>query len=452
MNTHLKTLVSFLLFAACACGDVATEPTEEVAMPYDITDGSSSTRFTDGQTPIAAQFLNNCVVEFESQHDAIVSKDVPGLACVAEVDYGVAPGAVVAEAVRGSATFLLGVSLESTGGRLVLATVNGGTVIKTLQIIDRSTLAQVDEQSWDSGFSLDGYDALATDGERAWITGTNSVQVQGYATDDVGAGAAVSLTLPYEVRSLSTNGPHLGVASSEGVSTNYVFRAYNRTGGAQLWSISNPWTAVSGLNQPEIAVDGRAAYLMQGEDSTGSKLRVRAVNIETGATLWTFSPAYEYADSVANGVRQRIASNGELVAVVLSKRVVVVNAYTGVELWNATYTDPPAYGTNPAGLSVAWGADGRLYVGRAKAATQNGVYVYDGVTGRLIWSATNIAPLALVQDGAGLFAAYASGADLRVARLGWGYSGPLLMQRVDAATGRYRRPAARAIVPVYGMR
>jgi outer membrane protein assembly factor BamB len=278
-----------------------------------------------------------------------------------------------------------------------------------------------------------------------WRVAAAGLAVEGRDSADLAAAPAVTLAAQSElVRSLATNGAHVVVVSASSTTpANNFLRVYPRAGGAALFTATNPYTPAAGFYVLGAAADGARAYLLTNVDSTGAKVRVRAYNITTGATLWSWAPAYAYASATSPVVRQRITSNGELVAVLTSSRLVVLNASTGAELWTVDYTDTVEGGYH--GLSLAWGPRGRLYVGRRGAATNDGLYCYEGATGRAIWATSAIEPLDLVQDGGGLFAAYSSGSDIKVARLAH-ETGPMLMQLV-APTARHRRPWPKALIP-----
>jgi len=446
-----------VLLLALSCGDATHTPTpdEEPAMPYDVTDGSSATRFEDGQTPIAAEWLNSCVVDFNEQNDAIVSKDAPDVVCISETTNNTASGLAALDVefdIPGGALFDIGI--ESTGGVLLVQRVRSATLGNKLRRITRRTLA-IDELLEENG-ALAGDDiscAVATDGELLWRTSQVANGVEAFSALDLAAGPLVEIATTYAVRDIATNGAQVFVTTAQsGTPANNQIRAFPRAGGAALWSIASPWASAHATTQLAIACDGARAYVLGDLSSTGAKVRVRAVAATTGATLWTYAPAYEHADAGSYRVRQRIASNGELVAVLTSRRLIVLNALDGAELWTVNYTDPTLSAFSPSftGLSLSWGAGGVVYVGRAGAATLNGVFAYDGATGRALWSNTTLTPLAMVQDGAGLFVVRDTGAALNIARISC-CSGPQLMQRANGDESA-RRPWPKLLIPSNGGR
>lgn len=451
-TAYLAALALLAALVASCGGDFYTTPNpdEEPALPYDIDEGGSATRYTDGVTPVVANWLNACVVDFSDQADAIAAKDAPDTVCVSEASYAHGHGEIVAESgALGTTTNLFDVALESTGGALLLSAYNTGPgTSRTRRLVRRAPAsAELLEELTTGG---DYAAQVATDGERVWRAGAGGLVVEGRDAASLATAPAVTLAAQSElVRSLATNGAHVAVVSASSTTpANNFLRVYPRAGGAALFTVTNPYTPAAGFYLLSVAADGARAYLLTNVDSSGAKARLRAVNVTTGATLWSWAPAYEYASATSPVVRQRVASNGELVAVLTSRRLAVLNAFTGAELWTVDYTDPVEGGYH--GLSLGWGPGGRLYVGRRGAATADGLYCYDGATGRAIWSTAAIEPLDLVQDGAGLFVAYSSGSDIRVARVAH-ESGPLLMQRVEPGA-RHRRPWSKALVPAGGGR
>lgn len=440
----MRRLALLLTALALACADPIDNPDpSEAPMPYDISDPTSATRYVDGVTPVAANWLNSCVVDFSDQADAIAGKDAPDTVCVSEADYTVEIGGEILAASPDATANLDDLHLASTGGHLLLQAYSTGPSASRVRRLVRRDLS-VDETLSQSPTTFISA-SLATDGELVWKTALDALGIEARAAQDLAAPASVTIALPYNARDIDTNGAQVVVAAADTTTpANNIFRGYAVTGGAALWSIASPWTTALGYTHSQIACDGTRAYLMSDEDSTGAQVRVRAVGITSGATLWTYAPAYEYADATYLDVRQRVVSNGEQLAILLSSRLIVLNAATGAELWTATYADPPSSYTN-LGLSLAWGPGGRLYAGRGGASSEDGLYCYDGVTGRLIWSNATISPLALTQDGAGLWIAYANGATVDVAKIAH-ETGSLLMQRVSSGA-RHRRPWSKLLIP-----
>lgn len=410
-------------------------------MPYDINDGSSSVVFNDGQTPITANMLNACVIDFADQAHACAVVPAPRTVCVSEAAYDVGIGEASVDEVIDSGDALLfdGASVISTGRSLFVTTHRLVTAVPTHKTMRVARADLVAEETLPTTGLISLYGVSATDGGIVWAQRPDGLNLDALDPEDLLAPASATLAVGSVVRSVATNGAQV-VTATAGANP---FKGWARAGGAALWTLAAPYTSALSPTNPAIGLDGARAYLVTDEDSSGAKLRVRAVVPTTGATIWTYAPAYLYYATTT----PRVASNGELVAVHISRRIVVLDARTGAELWTVLYSGGP---TTIRGLGLAWGPDGRLYVGRAGGGADNGLYCYDGVTGRLVWSTTDIEPLAVEQDGAGLFVVYEDGDDVRIARIGHS-AGPMLMQRVEP-TARHRRPWSKLLVPVYGMR
>jgi len=430
-------LVLMMLGALPSCSE-DDHLTDEDTLPYDISDPTATPVFVDGVTPIAASFLNACVLDFADQGDACALLPAPRSACISEARYGVGLGqlgqSVAVAPVAGYDSNSV-VGLVSTGRSLVVEVSRTVTAVPTHTHarVERASMAVLETITATSATFR--YAALATDGGlllRPTDLGSEAVDPEALATPPVFVNTVGTII------SAAANGEQLFTADQGAT----AFKATSRDGVA-LWSLAHPWTSGLGVINPAVGCDGARAYLVGDEDSTGAKLRVRAVVPETGATLWTYAPTHVAYGTTIN----RVASNGELVAIHNARRLVVLDARTGAEVWTTTYATGP--GAERAGLSLAWGPDGRLYVGRSTytgaASADNGLYCYDGTTGRLIWANGLVVPEALEQDGAGLFVAFVDGANIKVGRVEHG-AGPMMMQRAEA-TDRYRRPWAKLLIP-----
>lgn len=450
----LGALLVVLLGASCGDLDTFTPPPGADMPPFDINEPGAETRYVDGVSPVTAPWLNACVVDFSDQADAVASKDAPDAVCISEGAQA-APGAVIIEGAVDDDTVgsLLDLALESTGAQLLLTRHrSAGPGLNTSTWTRRAIDAGESLEQSNSLTTANSSSPIATDGGWLFLRGPGAtLQVQAFDVTDLAAGAQVSYSVSWPVRSLAVNGAQvIAAAAEDGTPANNQIRAYNRAGGAALWTLTSPWTTAHATTQLQVAADGARAYILGDENSTGAKVRVRAVNVATGATLWTYAPTYQHADATWYQVAQRISSNGELVAVLTSRRVIVLNAADGSELWTRDFTDPVTGSFSPwqLGLTLAWGPGHRLYVGRAFVASNEGIWAFDGVTGRLLWRQDAIEPLGMVQDGGALFVVYDAGAALNLARIQC-VSGPLLMQRADP-TDEHRRPWPKLLVPGQG--
>lgn len=452
----MRALLALILcLSLTACSEDDPQLYEDM-MPYDVTEPAATLDFTDGVTPIAAEMLNACVVDFSDQQDAIAEKAAPDAVCVSEFGQAAHGDVLVDEPIDDDTVgSLLDLSLESTGGR-ILATIHrsAGPGI-THSTWARRDGAAIDLEEEGSGLSnANSNSPLATDGRYMYVRQPGPTFTVGARdAEDLSLAALVTYSMSYPVRAIAANGAHVIIASAEdGTPANNQIRAYPRAGGAALWTLTSPWTTAHATTQLAVAADGERAYILGDEDSTGAKVRVRAVDVASGTTLWTYTPTYEHADATWYQVRQRISSNGELVAILTSRRVIVLNAYDGSELWTRDFTDEVTGSFSPwyLGLSLAWGPYNRLYVGRAFVASSEGTWAFEGVTGRVLWRNDALEPLALAQDGGGLFAIYDAGTELDLARIQC-ESGPMLMTRAEP-TDRYRRPWAKLLIPAAGQR
>lgn len=453
MMRCLSALILCLALIGCSEDDPTTY---EDAMPYDVTEPAATLDFTDGVTPIAAEMLNACVVDFSDQQDAISEKEAPDAVCVSESGQA-AHGAILVEEDVDDDTVgtLLDIALESTGGRALLSVHRSAGAGLAHTSWTRRDIVAIDAASESNALTTaNACTSLATDGGWAFLRLPGAtLGAQARDAEALDEAALVTYTMSYPVRSLAVNGAHVVIAAAEdGTPANNQIRAYPRAGGAALWTLASPWTTAHATTQLAVAADGQRAYILGDENSTGAKVRVRAVDVAAGTTVWTYTPTYEHADATWYQVKQRIATNGELVAILTSRRVIVLNAADGAELWTRDFTDPVIGGFSPfyMGLSLAWGPYNRLYVGRAFVASNDGVWAFEGAGGRLLWRNAAIDPLALVQDGGGLFAAYDAGSTIRIARLQC-EAGPMLMQRASS-TDRYRRPWPKLLIPAAGQR
>lgn len=421
-------MVAAALLMGCGAADE-----EDQGMPYDTDVLTNPADFTDGVTPVPADFFNSALVCFTSLQQA-TARGVGEMVCVAEEDGSVEPGGsletVALEAFDASDEF----ALETTSRELLFVWMDATTGAPRLRRFDRTTLV-VEENITGFGGDFTGSARLATEGSLALVAESGTLHA--FVAADLADGVQYTLNVgdtTDRLYDVATNGARVFTAVEVGSFATDEWSAWPRAGGAASWSVSKWVTGLVDLHA--VAADARHAYLVTDEDATGAKLRVRAVTEDAGATVWTAAPAYDFGTMVPRAV-----SNGEILVVALNQRIVAYEAATGTELWTKTFANAASR------ARVTFGPRGQVFLARQGSASSNGVWAYDAATGRTLWTRADIVGvLDLVCDGPSLFVVFTTAGTTYLSRLAADL-GPQVMLRVEE-TSKARTPWPRLMIPV----
>ena len=211
---------------------------------------------------------------------------------------------------------------------------------------------------------------------------------------------------------ISGNKAIIGANQEDDVNGNNAGKAYivNSTTGALLFTLNNPNTWGSTDNNyfagsVDIS-DNYAIVGSYGETDAGGSNSGRAYiyDTNTGSLLWTLNNPNAYGTSSGDYFGYRVGIKGNYAIVgayregdaggTLSGKVYIYNVLTGALIW--TLNNPTAYGTSTNdyfGYSVAISGNyaiiGAYGEGDAGGTSSGKAYIYNVLTGALMWTLNN---------------------------------------------------------------